>query len=152
MPAKRKRTDLLAEPPRRNEFDDTQAVTEWLNTLEPPMKPLIELIRPAVLTADSSITEGIKWKTASFYCHGWFATVNTRAKTGIQLVLHHGAKIRADSTLTQTINDSAQLLTWVAKDRATITFLSTDDFQRKRLAFKKIIKQWAKYQGDHANP
>ena len=150
MPATRKKAHPLVAPPRSNEFDDPQAVTAWLNTLEHQQKPLIELIRPAILATDKSITEGIKWNTASFYCHGWFATVNIRAKTGIQLVLHHGAKVRDDTILIQAISDPTELLTWVAKDRATITFLGTDDFQRNEGAFKKIIKQWAKHQAELA--
>jgi len=150
MPANRNRAHQPVASPGRNEFDDTQAVTAWLTTLEHQQKPLIELIRPSILATDKSITEGIKWNTASFYCHGWFATVNIRAKTGIQLVLHHGAKVRDDTILIQAISDPTELLTWVAKDRATITFLSTDDFQRKEVAFKKIIKQWAKRQAELA--
>ena len=146
MPAKRKKPVTPGASSRRNEFDDTEAVSALLKALKHPLQPLIESIRSAVLAADASITEGIKWNTPSFYCQGWFATIRTRIKEGIQLILHHGPKVRADTTLSETISDSSQLLTWLAKDRATITFMDAKDFQGKQAAFKKIIKQWVKYQ------
>jgi hypothetical protein len=48
--------------------------------------------------------------------------------------------------LSQTIEDSAELLTWLAKDRALITFLSAEDFERKREPFVRIIRQWVEHQ------
>lgn len=135
-----------AMAPPRSEHDDSPSVAAFLSTLEHPMKSVIEAIRASILEADRTITEGIKWNTASFYCHGWFATVGVRAKTGVQLVLHHGVKARADSTLSQTIDDSSHLLTWLAKDRATITFSSAEDFKNRQAAFKGIVKQWVKHQ------
>jgi hypothetical protein len=146
MPTKRKTATTTAHPPGRNEHDDTESVSAYLNALEHPMKPVIEAIRAAILEADRNITEGIKWNTASFYCYGWFATVNIRAKTGVQLVLHHGAKIRANSELSRTVDDPSHLLTWLAKDRTLITFTSADDFKNRQAAFKKIIKQWTRHQ------
>jgi hypothetical protein len=85
-------------------------------------------------------------RCASFYCHGWFATVGVRAKTGVQLILHHGAKVQADTTLSQTVDDPSHLLTWLAKDRAMITFTSAEDFKSRRAAFRNIMKQWVKHQ------
>ncbi|MEP7272142.1 MAG: hypothetical protein ABI882_11610 [Acidobacteriota bacterium] len=38
----------------------------------------------------------------------------------MQIVLHHGAKAQASSTLSLTIDDPAGLLKWLAKDRAVI--------------------------------
>jgi hypothetical protein len=151
MSPKRKTQRPSETAPRRSEHDDSVSVTAYMGALEHPMKSVIEAMRAAILDSDRTITEGIKWNTASFYCHGWFATVGVRAKTGVQLVLHHGAKVRDGSTLSETISDSSPLLTWLAKDRATITFISAEDFQRKQVAFKKIIKQWVKYQDQLAH-
>src|SRR4051794_15947732 len=130
----------------RNEFDDSESVRAFMEALEHPLKSVMQAIRAAILSADKSITEGIKWNTASFYRNGWFATINLRAKTGVQLVLHHGAKIRSESTLNETINDASHLLTWLGPDRATTAFANAEDFQKKRKAFMEVIKQWAKYQ------
>jgi hypothetical protein len=136
--------------PKRNEHDDPEAVNVYIKSLEHPLKPLLKEIRRTILEADPRITEGIKWNSSSFYCYGWFATVNLRAKNGVQVVLHHGAKIRDDSTLSFTIDDPSHLLAWPSKDRAIVTFISTDHFQNNSVAFKKIIKQWANYQAQLA--
>lgn len=131
---------------KRSEYDNSEAVTAYLKTLDHPLKSVIEAIRRTILEADPRITEGIKWNSSSFYCYGWFATVNLRAKNGVQVILHHGAKIRDDCTLSITMNDPSHLLTWPSKDRAIITFTNAEDFQGNQGAFKKIIKQWANYQ------
>jgi hypothetical protein len=136
---------------RRNDYDDTDSVTVYMNSLEHPLKPVVEAIRRTILEADQTITEGIKWNSPSFYCYGWFAAVNIRAKNGVQVVLHHGAKVRDDTTLSVTINDVSHLLTWPSKDRAVLSFVSIEDFQSKHEAFEKIIKQWADYQAHLAN-
>ena len=152
MPTKRKTTKNTAATQGRSEHDDTKSVTRFMDTLEHPLKPLIETIRATILSADKTITEGIKWNTASFYCYGWFATINIRAKTGVQVILHHGAKIRDDSTLSQTLDNPSHLLTWLAKDRATVAFANAEDFKIRQTAFKKVIKQWAKHQAHTAKP
>ncbi|MDB6110840.1 MAG: hypothetical protein JWR69_2590 [Pedosphaera sp.] len=146
MPAKRKSSTTAASVPQPVGHDNTGAVTAFLGSLKHPLKPLVETIRATILETDSGITEGIKWNTASFYCHGWFATINLRAKKGVQLVLHHGAKVRDESTLSETIVDPSKLLTWLAKDRTAVTFINAEDFQSRRAAFQKIIKQWVQHQ------
>ena len=106
----------------------------------------IGAVRQTILAADRSITEGIKWNSPSFYKHGWFATVNVRPKHGVLVVLHHGAKARSNADLGASLNDPDELLDWLGKDRATVAFTDDVDFKKKRSAFTKIIKQWAKYQ------
>jgi hypothetical protein len=128
------------------EFDDSEAVTAYMEMLEHPLKSVIEAIRRTIQAADNRITEGIKWNSPSFYCHGWFATFHLRAKNGVQVVLHHGAKARNDTSLSLTLEATSHLLTWPSKDRATVSFTSIEDFQNKQGAFEKIIKQWADYQ------
>jgi hypothetical protein len=136
---------------QRNEYDDTDSVNALIEGLEHPLKPVVEAVRRTILVADPRITEGIKWNSPSFYCYGWFAAVNIRTKNGVQVVLHHGAKVRSDTTLSSTIDDASHLLTWPSKDRAVLSFISTEDFQNKHQAFEKIIKQWADYQAHLAN-
>ena len=63
-----------------------------LKSLSHPMKAEIELMRAAILGADPSIREGVKWNAPSFRTHEYFATTNLREKKGIGLILHLGAK------------------------------------------------------------
>ncbi len=128
------------------EVNDPEAVTRALQSLEHPLKPVIEGMRTTILKADRRISEGIKWNAPSFYCDGWFATFHLRAKMGIVLVLHHGAKVRSDAKLRQTIKDPKKLLQWASVDRASITFTSLADFLQKKAALKSIVQQWVETQ------
>ncbi len=132
--------------PSNHEYDDSAAVTAYLASLEHPLKAVVVSVRSTILGVDPAITEGIKWSSASFYCHGWFATVNVRARDALQVVLHHGAKARADATLGQSIDDTAGMLKWMSADRAVITFTSLDDLEVRRGAFAAIIRQWVAHQ------
>jgi hypothetical protein len=145
-PPKSPRAPRAAVPPRVVDHDNPRAVDAFFATLDHPEKATLQAIRTAILTAAPGITEGIKWNTASFYCAGWFATLNIRAKSGVQIVLHHGAKVRADSTLGDTLADPSGLLKWLAKDRALIAFKGAEDFRARRAAFAAIIAQWVRQQ------
>jgi hypothetical protein len=131
---------------RADEYNNPAAVEAYLTELDHPLKPVVQAIRETILKADSKITEGIKWNSASFYCHGWFATVGARPKGALQVVLHHGAKVKANADLGKTIKDPQGLLTWLSKDRAIVSFTSMEDFIDKRKPFSALIKQWAAYQ------
>lgn len=122
--------------------DSTQAVDEFMRALDHRLKGEIEAIRAAILGVDDSIAEGIKWKAPSFRTSGYFATVNLREKKGIGLILHLGAKVRNLSSGSIGIDDPAQLLKWLGKDRAMIVFESQGDFAAKKAAFERIIRQW----------
>ena len=130
------------------EHDDSAAVTEYLNSLKHPLKPVVEAIRRTILAADPAITEGIKWNSPSFYRDGWFATVNLRPKPGVLVVLHHGAKSPAGAGLRDTIDDPAHLLTWPSKDRALAAFASAEEFSARRESFQNVIRQWVQHQTD----
>ncbi len=129
-----------------SEYDDSPGVTALIATIAHPMKPTLESVRRTILAADRAITEGVKWNSPSFYCHGWFATIVTRKPAQLDIVLHCGAKIRADCAIRETIDDRDGLLTWPSKDRAMLSFTSGSDFQAKRRAFQGIARQWAAYQ------
>lgn len=107
-----------------------------------PLNPLIEAIRRSVLDASPRITEGVKWNSPSFYCKGWFATVNARDRDTVLVVLHLGAKVRDDSTAGVSIRDPGRLLEWAAKERALARFSSIADFEAKKSGFSEIVRQW----------
>jgi hypothetical protein len=142
-----KRPGLLASA--RNEHDDRPAVTALIAGMTHPLVATLEAVRRTILAADPAITEGVKWNSPSFYRHGWFATIGCRKPTQLDIVLHHGVKARPDSTVGETLDDPARLLSWRSKDRALLSFTSDADFRSKRVHFKRIVKQWAQYQVDH---
>ena len=122
-----------------------QTVDEFIAALDHPHKAEIIALRQIILAADPSIREGIKWNAPSFYTTEYFATFHLRAKDGVQLILHLGAKVRATATTGIEIPDSAGLLTWLAKDRATFTMPSVAAIDAQRAALTVLIQTWIGY-------
>jgi hypothetical protein len=81
-------------------------------------KSEIEALRKLMREVDPSVQEGIKWNAPSFRTTEYFATTNLRAKSGISVILHLGAKIRQLPAGGVVIDDPARLLKWLGKDRA----------------------------------
>jgi hypothetical protein len=125
--------------------DTTKAVDAFMAALEHPAKDAIELLRAAILASDPSITEGVKWNSPSFKVQEYFATTNLRAKAGLGLVLHFGAKVREVSAGKDTIQDPDGLLKWVAKDRATIEFKDAREIKARKPALQAILRQWIRH-------
>ena len=120
-------------------------VEMYLETLDPAVRKLVQEVRTAILAADSRISEGIKWKVASFRTKEYFATVNLRVPEGVGLILHFGAKKNAITTTGVEIPDPASLLHWLGKDRATVTFRDAAQFKRERVAFMKLVREWIRH-------
>src|SRR5436189_4751495 len=141
-----KRLRGVAPASPRQEHDDSPGVIALMTEMTHPLKSTIEAVRRTILAADPGITEGVKWNSPSFYCHGWFATISSRKPTQLDVVLYCGAKVRADSTVRELIDDPDGLLTWPSKDRALLSFKSEAEFQARRKPFRAIVKKWAGYQ------
>ena len=120
-------------------------IDEFLAALEHPCKQEIMALRQLILKADPRITEEIKWNAPSFRTREHFATFQLRAQTGVQIVLHLGAKVRETATTGIEIADPTALLTWLAKDRASVTFHDLDEINAKHDALTQLIRQWIAY-------
>jgi hypothetical protein len=124
--------------------DSTAAVDAFMSKLVHPNKKEIEALRKLMLELDPSVQEGVKWNAPSFRTTEYFATTNLRAKSGISVILHLGAKVREFPPGGVTIDDPAKLLKWLGKDRAMVEIGDAQDFNRKKAAFKVILQQWLK--------
>ncbi|HET7233800.1 MAG TPA: DUF1801 domain-containing protein [Longimicrobium sp.] len=120
-------------------------VEEFLATLDHPSVAAIRAAREAILGADAAIGEGIKWNAPSFRTGEWFATFHLRAKDGVQVILHTGAKKRDDLAAGMAVADPDGLLQWLSADRATVKFRDLDDVKAKRAAFAAVIREWIRY-------
>ena len=118
-----------------------ETVGSFLATLDHPMKPEILAVRQIILGSDPSIAEGIKWNAPSFRTIEWFATFHLRAKEGLQVILHLGAKARSGPDI--AFKDS--LLVRLGKDRASVSFADMGDIETKREAFATLIRRWIEY-------
>ena len=136
---------VASTQPTKRRASAPENVETFLASLDHPFKPEILALRQIILAVDPSITEGIKWNAPSFRTSEHFATMHLRAKDGVQIILHLGAKTRDDTTAGVVIADPESLLAWVAKDRASVTFRDLNDIDARRSAFAQIIRQWIAY-------
>src|SRR4051812_25090148 len=118
---------------------DTNDVEAFLAKLEHPFKQEILALRQILLGADPAIAEGIKWNAPSFRTSEYFATFQLRAKDGVQIILHRGAKKRADAAAGVPIADPGSLLEWLGSDRASVKFRDSKDIDARRAAFADLI-------------
>jgi hypothetical protein len=138
-PAPRNTRSAMPKPPAE------KSIELFLAALDHPLKPEILALRQIILDADPGIGEDIKWNAPSFYTSEHFATFQLRAKQGVQIILHLGAKPRSGSAAGIAIDDPAGLLEWLAPDRASVTFHSLEDIQAKQAAFTALIRLWIRY-------
>lgn len=123
--------------------DSSAAVDAFMASLEHPYKPEIEALRRVILGADPAIHEGIKWKVPSFRTTEYFATTHLRLKQGVGIIFHLGAKVRDIPGV--PVEDPAGLLTWLAKDRAMVTFAGMDAIRQHAAALEQLVVQWIKH-------
>jgi hypothetical protein len=131
--------------PTKRSASAPENVETFLASLDHPFKQEILALRQVILSADPSIAEGIKWNAPSFRTSEYFATVHLRAKDGVQIILHLGAKKRDNAPAGVAIADPEALLEWLAKDRASATFRDLKDIDARRSAFVDIIRQWSRH-------
>jgi Domain of unknown function (DU1801) len=124
------------------------SVDDFMRAMEHPMKKEIEAMRQLILSADPSITEGIKWNGPSFMTSDWFATLNNpnnpRTQDHVALILHTGVKAKG-LVLKGAIADREALLKWITVDRCMVTFANAAALDAKGPALQAIIKQWIMY-------
>jgi hypothetical protein len=143
----------MAKRSKVPEHDNPGAVRAYIERMEPSSRAVVEAVRGAILQSGEGITEGVKWNSPSFYCNGWFATVNLQRGGGsVQVVLHQGAKTPPGHAIGGTVADPEKLLDWRGSDRALVSFDDAADFENKRLAFAAIVGQWAAWQAAVPTP
>jgi hypothetical protein len=120
-------------------------VDAFLAALDHPHRAEILALRAILLAADPAIGEEIKWNAPSFRTSQHFATMQLRAKSGVLIILHFGARPCADLRAGVAIEDPDGLLRWLAPDRASVTFRDMGEVEAHGAAFTQIIRQWIRY-------
>lgn len=120
-------------------------VAELLDTLDHPHLAEIRALRAVILGADARIAEEVKWNAPSFRTTDHFATVHLRARDGVQLILHLGARSRPDAAVRAEVADPTAMLRWLAADRASVTFRDLEDVEARRDALAEVVRQWIRH-------
>jgi hypothetical protein len=118
------------------------SVEDFLASLDHPFKEEILAIRQVILGASPEIGEGIKWNAPSFHTSEHFATLHLRAKDGVQVILHFGAKKRDRPVSRDAVADPESLLEWLGDDRATVRFRDLEEVGAKQSAFAELVREW----------
>ncbi len=105
-----------------------------------PLKKEIDAVRKIILGVDPSISEAVKWNTASFRTHDFFAAVHLRSTDTVQLVFHMGAKVKKTAKTGVEVPDPAGLCQWLAKDRCLVTLGRKVKSRQKEL--EALVRAW----------
>ena len=129
----------------KSRTDTTEAVDEFMGSFVHLHKDAIADLRRMILGVDDSIAEGVKWNAPSFRTTEYFATINLRAKRGIGVILHLGAKVRDLPEDGIQIKDPEGLLKWLAKDRAAMEFADALELKCRRGAVEQVLRHWIQH-------
>ena len=83
-------------------LSDEEQVKEWMNKLDPEMRPAVESVRKIIKAAGSKLNERIKWNAPSYCYKEDIVTFGpVRNKDKIILVFHHPSIVKIKSDLLQ---------------------------------------------------
>jgi hypothetical protein len=120
------------------------AVSDVLDKLRHPERRLIDEVRSLIAAAVPAASEHVKWNAPSFAMSEHFATLNLRARRGIQLVLHLGARTRRGLDMRTVIKAPAGLLDWKGPDRAVVAIVDAANLEQIGPALGRVVKTWAR--------
>ncbi|MCO4264878.1 DUF1801 domain-containing protein [Pseudarthrobacter sp. MDT3-26] len=117
-------------------------VDSFLESLDQPLKPVIERLRLAVLDADDAITERIKWKAPSF-CFESVDRVTFNLRPLHHVQLHRGAKTIEDDFDFDPSKWSG-LLEMIGQDRGQVIFPSAEAAAARQEEFVALVREWVR--------
>lgn len=135
---------LPAANPKSGSSRTDPAVDAFMRQLKHPLKRELEKLRQFFLGISPKVHEEFKWNSPSFRTTDHFATINVHGKDSLRLILHTGAKKKANAIHGLQIADPTGLLKWLAKDRCLVMFDSAQDLEAKRATLRAIVREWIK--------
>lgn len=117
-----------------------QTVEEFLQECAHPLKDGAALFRAALLAADPSLTEQIKWNAPSFG-RGFDDRVTMGFRPNeLQIVFHRGVKPKALEGF--RFDDPSGMLQWAAEDRAVVKLRSLEEIQGQLPVLIEAALKW----------
>ena len=125
-----------------NQFTFNTEVTTLLDNLNLPLRAEIDQLRQLVLTADSRLSENIKWNGPNYSIDQEDRiTMRVQQSKMIQMIFHRGAKVKVQPA-DKLIQDAPRLLTWKENDRAVATFKNMTEIEASRADLITLIQDW----------
>ncbi|WP_339878320.1 DUF1801 domain-containing protein [uncultured Algoriphagus sp.] len=124
-------------------LNKSEEVSQFLEEQNHPFKIEIDQLRDCILSANSGLTENIKWNGPN-YCFDNEDRITMRIqppKKQAQLIFHRGAKKQVQPSARLIANES-KLLVWKENDRAVATFKSLTDIENGKAELTMIINEW----------
>lgn len=118
-------------------------VTDFLDKHTHPFRKEIELLRNYILSANTALTENIKWKGPN-YCFNNEDRITMKIQPPtqqIQLIFHRGAK-KQTPLKDKIISNKSKMLVWKENDRAIVTFKSLQDIENRKAELTAIVTEW----------
>lgn len=117
-------------------------VTAFLDALNHPFRNEIEELRATILSADSILTENIKWNGPNYCVNSKdIITMKIHPPKQVQLIFHRGAKVKEQSG-EKLIKDEYEFLIWKENDRAVAAFKNMTDIKNRKQHLIKIVQDW----------
>lgn len=108
-----------------------------------PFKIEIEHLRNCILSANSTLTENIKWNGPN-YCFDDEDRITMRIQPPtkqVQLIFHRGAKKR-EQLKDKLIANKSKMLVWKENDRAIVTFKNLQEIENGKAVLTTIVNEW----------
>ncbi len=117
-------------------------VTEYLDSLNHPLRKEIEEIRKIILGANDALEENIKWNGPN-YKVGVNDRVSLRVlpPKQIMIIFHRGAKV-LEQPKQKILPKDYGLLDWKTNDRAVATLKDMEQIERYRSQLSELVKNW----------
>ncbi|TAE34291.1 MAG: DUF1801 domain-containing protein [Cytophagales bacterium] len=119
-------------------------VTAFLDGQNHPLREEIEQFRNCILTANTDLTEIIKWNNPNYCFEGKDRiTMRIQPPKQLQLIFHCGAKVQEEPK-EKLIKEFFDMLTWKTNDRAIATFNDMEAIKNGQSDLTKIVNEWIK--------
>lgn len=108
-----------------------------------PQRAVIDAMRAIIAHAVPRASESIKWNAPSFALAEHFATFHLRAKAGVHLVLHLGAKPQRALDMREALGIEAAFLEWKGPDRAVVAVRDAAHLSTIQPQLTRVLRAWA---------
>jgi hypothetical protein len=112
-------------------------VDAWFEKKQHPMEEAMQAVREVSLSADSRITESIKWSTPTYSYEGNIFSFNP-AKKFVSLLFHTGAKIPGDHPGLEGEGDTARVM----------RFADADEVKRRSAELTEVLAAWCRWKDE----